>query len=92
MANAGANTNGSQVCNASCAALPALSGVTDPSHSSLACPKFFITTTATPHLDGKHVVFGKVTGGHDVVKRVEGCGSGSGEVEADVRIVDCGRV
>jgi hypothetical protein len=37
-------------------------------------------------------VYGTVTGGFDVVKRLESCGSGSGEVEADVRIVDCGRV
>jgi cyclophilin family peptidyl-prolyl cis-trans isomerase len=54
--------------------------------------QFFITTTATPHLDGKHVVFGRVTSGQEVVKRIEACGAGSGEVEADVRIADCGKL
>jgi len=32
--------------------------------------QFFITHTATPHLDGKHTVFGKVVSGQDVVNAI----------------------
>jgi peptidyl-prolyl cis-trans isomerase B (cyclophilin B) len=32
--------------------------------------QFFITHNATPHLDGKHTVFGKVTSGQDVVNSI----------------------
>jgi cyclophilin family peptidyl-prolyl cis-trans isomerase len=54
--------------------------------------QFFITTAATPHLNGKHVVFGKVVSGADVVAAVEKQGSSSGTPKLKVRIHDCGEL
>merc|ERR1719162_1215997 len=65
MANAGANTNGSQ---------------------------FFLCTAKTTHLDGKHVVFGRVIEGYEVVKTVEAVGSGEGKTSKKVMIADCGEL
>jgi len=65
MANAGANTNGSQ---------------------------FFICTEATSWLDGKHVVFGKVVEGLDIVRKMEAVGSNDGKTSVKVAISDCGQL
>jgi cyclophilin family peptidyl-prolyl cis-trans isomerase len=65
MANAGANTNGSQ---------------------------FFLCTVETDWLDGKHVVFGSVVGGMDVVKKMEAVGSRTGATSKKCVIADCGQL
>ncbi len=52
--------------------------------------QFFITTAVTDFLDVRHVVFGKVESGYDVVKRIEAVGSGSGATSQEVLIKDCG--
>ncbi|XP_008071089.1 peptidyl-prolyl cis-trans isomerase A-like [Carlito syrichta] len=65
MANAGPNTNGSQV---------------------------FICTTKTEWLDGKHVVFGKVKEGMNVVQAMEGSGSKNSKTSKKITIADCGQL
>lgn len=52
--------------------------------------QFFICTEKTDWLDGKHVVFGKVISGQDVVKKMETCGSTSGKPSEKITIVECG--
>ena len=54
--------------------------------------QFFITLVETPWLNGKHVVFGKVVAGMDVVKEIEKCGSQSGRTSKKIVIADCGQI
>merc|ERR1719198_1283399 len=54
--------------------------------------QFFLCTVKTDWLDGKHCVFGSVTGGMEVVKAIEGVGSGSGQTAKPVVIADCGQL
>ena len=54
--------------------------------------QFFICTEKTAWLDGKHVVFGQVVEGMDVVRAIEKVGSGSGRTSKPVKIEDCGQL
>lgn len=65
MANAGANTNGSQ---------------------------FFITTVKTSWLDSKHVVFGAIVDGMEVVKKIESYGTQSGKTTKKITVANSGQL
>ena len=54
--------------------------------------RFFLCTVKTSWLDGKHVVFGQVIEGMDVVKAVEAIGSQSGTPSKKVVIADSGEL
>ena len=88
MANAGPNTNGSQFFITTGLHLPhphlPLRSSPTPSNS--------LSVVPCPWLDGKHVVFGQVVEGDEVVKFLETQGSQSGRTRQDVAIRDCGEV
>lgn len=54
--------------------------------------QFFVTTVKTSWLDGRHVVFGNVVEGMELVKQVEALGSQSGKPSKKVVISDCGQL
>ncbi|XP_034067806.1 peptidyl-prolyl cis-trans isomerase A-like [Gymnodraco acuticeps] len=54
--------------------------------------QFFICTSKTEWLDGRHVVFGSVKEGLDVIKKVEAFGSQSGQTSKRITIADCGEL
>ena len=54
--------------------------------------QFFICTADTPHLDGKHVVFGRTVEGLDVLKAVEATGTSSGLATSAVLIAAAGEL
>ena len=54
--------------------------------------QFYITTAALPHLDGRHVVFGKVVQGMDAVKRIEAFPTVGEKPSVAITIADCGEL
>ena len=54
--------------------------------------QFFITTVVTQWLDGKHVVFGEVVEGMNVVKKIESLGSPQGKPKSKISIDNCGQL
>jgi peptidylprolyl isomerase len=54
--------------------------------------QFFLCTAETPWLDNRHVVFGKVVSGMDVVSAIEQVGSESGRTRVPVVIADSGQL
>lgn len=54
--------------------------------------QFFLTTVKTSWLDGKHVVFGQVVEGLDVVKKMEALGSTDGKTKKTIKIADSGEL
>lgn len=108
MANAGANTNGSQVSPewisifyrlqvsllVTILAMPIMAYVVlTPQLNATHFPlQFFLCTAQTPWLDNKHVVFGKVISGMDVISAIEQVGSESGKTRVPVAIADSGQL
>ncbi|CAJ1080309.1 peptidyl-prolyl cis-trans isomerase A-like [Xyrichtys novacula] len=54
--------------------------------------QFFICTAKTEWLDGRHVVFGSIKEGMEVIKKVESFGSRSGRTSKKITITDCGEL
>jgi peptidyl-prolyl isomerase F (cyclophilin D) len=54
--------------------------------------QFFLCTVETAWLNGRHVVFGTVVEGIDILKKVESFGTGSGMPKAKIVIDDCGQL
>ncbi|KXN70050.1 Ppia protein, partial [Conidiobolus coronatus NRRL 28638] len=54
--------------------------------------QFFICTSVTSWLDGKHTVFGKVIEGYEVIEKAESFGSDSGRTSKRIVVEDCGQL
>lgn len=54
--------------------------------------QFFVTTVKTDWLDGRHVVFGRVLEGMDIVKKIEANGSQSGRTRLPIQVTKSGEL
>mmetsp|Transcript_19871 Transcript_19871/g.55265 ORF Transcript_19871/g.55265 Transcript_19871/m.55265 type:complete len:126 (-) Transcript_19871:335-712(-) len=54
--------------------------------------QFFLCTAQTPWLNGKHTVFGKVTNGMDLLRKIETYGTEMGRPKATITIADSGTI
>ncbi|KAF3058260.1 41 kDa peptidyl-prolyl cis-trans isomerase [Daldinia childiae] len=54
--------------------------------------QFFVTTVPTPHLDGKHVVFGEVKSGKSIIRQIENLRTNNDKPAKDAIITDCGEL
>ncbi|KAL0605284.1 Peptidyl-prolyl cis-trans isomerase A [Plecturocebus cupreus] len=54
--------------------------------------QFFICTAKTEWLNGRHVVFGKVEEGMDIVEAMERSGSRNGKTSRKITVADCGQL
>ncbi|RYP37120.1 hypothetical protein DL767_003074 [Monosporascus sp. MG133] len=55
--------------------------------------QFFVTTVRTPHLDGKHVVFGEVKSGKSIVRQIENLPTSAGDrPNKEAVIAECGEL
>ena len=95
MANAGPNTNVSSATYLLSLFISLFCSVKQLPHHDIfhsQGSQFFLCTAETPWLDGKHVVFGKVISGMDVVSAIEQVGSESGRTRVPVMIADSGQL
>ena len=52
--------------------------------------QFFITTVLCPWLDGKHIVFGEVVEGYNIVELIESKGAHTGKTSTKISIANSG--
>lgn len=55
--------------------------------------QFFVTTVPTPHLDAKHVVFGEVINGKNIIRKIENLPTQADKPQnGDVKVIECGQL